>query len=467
MPIERLSADYLVIGSGAMGMAFTDALMTETAATVLIVDQHHRPGGHWNDAYPYVRLHQPSAFYGVNSRPLGDEVRDRFGWNAGLYELASGAEVCAYFDQVMQRQFLPSGRVQYFSSCTFLGDERFVSIPSGREFQVEVKRKVVDASYMKVSVPSVRGPLYEVAPGVRCVPLNELPRRPRPAGGYGIVGAGKTGMDACLWLLANGVEPGAITWIMPRDSWLLDRANIQPHALFARSLMAGAAQMEAIAGAASIDDLFARASAAGVLLRLDERVKPTMYRCATVTQAELAQLRRIRNVVRRGRVKRIAVNEIVLAQGSLPTAPDMLFVDCSADGLEKRPVVPVFDGRSITLQTVRSCQQVFSAAFVGHVEAAGGDDAHKNALCRVVPHPNEALDFLRGTLANALNDLRWSQDASVSAWLAGARLNLFGPRPDSLTADAEALGAVQRFATHLPAAIAKLQALLAESDSRE
>ncbi|MCX5738638.1 MAG: NAD(P)-binding protein, partial [Proteobacteria bacterium] len=425
---ETLSADYLVVGSGAMGMAFTDALMTETSATVLMIDRHHRPGGHWNDAYPYVRLHQPSAFYGVNSKPLGEDVKDRTGWNAGLYELASGAEVLAYFDHVMQRQFLPSGRVEYFPRCEWLGDGRFASIPSGRAYEVRAQ-KVVDATYMRVSVPSVRGPQYAIAPGVRCVPLNELPRCERPADGYTIVGAGKTGMDACLWLLANGVEPDEITWIMPRDSWILDRANIQPGEFFGRSLLSGAKQMEAIAGAASVDDLFARTNASGLLLRLDERVRPTMYRCATVTEAEIAQLRRIRNVVRHGRVRRIEPSEIVLERGAVPSNPGSLYVDCSADALEKRPVAPVFDGARITLQTVRACQQVFSAAFIGHVEAAYRDEAQKNALCAVVPHPNTDIDYLRVTLANALNDLRWSQDAALCAWIARARLNLFGVPP--------------------------------------
>ena len=33
-----LQTDYLVIGSGAMGMAFCDVLLTETDASVLIVD---------------------------------------------------------------------------------------------------------------------------------------------------------------------------------------------------------------------------------------------------------------------------------------------------------------------------------------------------------------------------------------------------------------------------------------------
>jgi hypothetical protein len=455
---ETAPADYLVIGSGAMGMAFTDALLTETHATVLMIDKHHRPGGHWNDAYPYVRLHQPSAFYGVNSLPLGDGVKDRTGWNAGLYELASGAEVLGYFDHVMQRQFLPSGRVQYFPRCEWLGDGRFASIPSGRSYSARVK-KIVDATYMRVSVPSVRGPQYGIAPGVRCVPLNELPRCERPAGGYAIVGAGKTGMDACLWLLANGVDPAEITWITPRDSWILDRANIQPGELFGRSVLAGAKQMEAIAGAASIDELFARANASGVLLRLDERVRPTMYRCATVTEAEAAQLRRIRNVVRLGRVKRIEPNEIALERGTLPSDPRTLYVDCSADALEKRPVAPVFDGDRITLQTVRACQQVFSAAFIGHIEAAYRDEARKNELCTVVPHPNTDIDFLRVTLANALNDLRWSQDAALSRWIASARLNLFGVPPAA--ADAAMIEGAERFAASAPAAIATLQRLLA------
>ena len=54
-------SDYLVVGAGAMGMAFTDVLMTETEATVTIVARHGRPGGHWNASYPVVRLHQPSS----------------------------------------------------------------------------------------------------------------------------------------------------------------------------------------------------------------------------------------------------------------------------------------------------------------------------------------------------------------------------------------------------------------------
>ena len=41
-----LNADYLVIGAGAMGMAFIDTILTETGATVALVNRYDRPGGH-------------------------------------------------------------------------------------------------------------------------------------------------------------------------------------------------------------------------------------------------------------------------------------------------------------------------------------------------------------------------------------------------------------------------------------
>jgi cation diffusion facilitator CzcD-associated flavoprotein CzcO len=42
----------------------------QSRADVIMVDRRHAPGGHWLEAYPFVRLHQPSAYYGVNSLPL-------------------------------------------------------------------------------------------------------------------------------------------------------------------------------------------------------------------------------------------------------------------------------------------------------------------------------------------------------------------------------------------------------------
>jgi cation diffusion facilitator CzcD-associated flavoprotein CzcO len=59
--------------------------LVQTDAHITIIDRHAKPGGHWNDAYPFVALHQPSAFYGVNSLELGTHRKDSFGVNQGRY----------------------------------------------------------------------------------------------------------------------------------------------------------------------------------------------------------------------------------------------------------------------------------------------------------------------------------------------------------------------------------------------
>ena len=108
--MAEIEVDYLVVGAGASGMAFVDALVAEDPdAEVLLVDRRHRPGGHWLDAYPFVRLHQPSAMYGVTSRRLGDDRIDELGPNAGFYERATAAEIVGYYDKVLEEVLIPSG----------------------------------------------------------------------------------------------------------------------------------------------------------------------------------------------------------------------------------------------------------------------------------------------------------------------------------------------------------------------
>ena len=41
-----LEADYVVAGAGAMGMAFTDALVDHADVSVVLVDRRHGVGGH-------------------------------------------------------------------------------------------------------------------------------------------------------------------------------------------------------------------------------------------------------------------------------------------------------------------------------------------------------------------------------------------------------------------------------------
>lgn len=456
-----IDVDYLVVGAGAVGMAFTDVLLSETTATVALVDRYSRPGGHWNRAYPFVRLHQPSAFYGVNSEALGMGRLDTEGGNAGLQELASGAEVVDYFDRVLRERLLPTGRLQYLPEHDVDGSDA-VSVTTGARRPIRA-RKIVDAAHSEVTVPSMRPPTYDVADGIVCVAPNELPSVFGDASEYVVIGAGKTGIDACLWLLDAGVDPDAIRWIVPRDSWFLDRRNIQPVEDNFESTVGGyALQLEASALATSIPDLFRRLEETGQLLRLDPEVTPTMYRCATVTRTELDQLRSISGVVRMGRVRSIGADAIGLDGGTVKTSAGVIHVDCTADGFKRRPPEPVFSGDRIVLQSVRTCQQVFSAALIAHVEATFTDEAEKNALCAVIPSPDADIDWLRTTLVNTESTIRWGSEPRIASWLEGSRLNSVKTGLTGAPTPAQ-IGTLRTIVRHMNGAVDNLRRLLDEA----
>jgi len=442
MPMNTsiLETDYLIIGCGAVGMAFADTILSETNASVLIVDKHTKPGGHWNDAYPFVTLHQPSAFYGVNSKHLGEGKKDKVGLNKGLYELATGAEVSNYFIELMEEEFLPSGRVQYFPECEVKeqGDgffansntHNFVSLKTCEEYQVKVNKKVVDATYFKTSVPSTHTPNFKIDPAVKeagqFIILNDLPNTELKHAEYVIVGAGKTAMDAVIWMLESGITADKITWIMSRDSWLLDRENTQPAPeFFKHSIGAIADQMEALAKADSIDNLFERLEACGSLLRIDKNVQPKIFHGATISRLELDELRKIKNIVRMGRVKVLQKGNMVFAEGEHAVADNTLFIDCSASAVPPRPNVPVFDNNLITVQTVRTVQPAFSAAFIAHIEATYADEEKKNKICSVVPLPDLYTDWIKVTYTNMINQFVWGKESGIRDWLRQSRLDGF------------------------------------------
>ncbi len=423
--MTTLKTDYLIIGSGAVGMAFADVILSETDADIIIVDKHHKPGGHWNDAYSFVTLHQPSAFYGVSSWELSKGRIDQIGLNKGLNELASGAEVSSYFDQVMRHQFLPTGRVRYFPMCEWRDGGQIVSLTSGENFSVEAG-KTVDATFYRTSVPATHTPNFNVADRVRFHPLNDLPHLATAPADYVIVGGGKTAIDAVLWLLEQRVNPDRIQWIRPREGWLFDRATTQPGMAFFESTLGNqAAQMECIAQATGVEDLFDRLEAHGCLTRIDPTVRPSMFHGATISQAEIAELQRVKNVVRLGHVHEIQKDQIILADGTIPTTPETIHIDCSARAVELRDPVPVFQGDLITLQTVRLVQPVFSAALIAHVDVAYETEKEKNRLTAVVPLPNDHTDWLKANAAGMMNQFTWGQDKALRAWMTENRLDGF------------------------------------------
>src|SRR5690242_21538457 len=111
---------------------------------------------------------------------------------------------------------------------------------------------------MQSRVPATEPPPFSVADGVTCIPVGELTKISTAPAGYVIVGAGKTAMDAVCWLLDRGTAPSAITWIRPRDSWLLNRKNFQPATGVVRTFESVVLELEAMAECDSIEEVYAR-----------------------------------------------------------------------------------------------------------------------------------------------------------------------------------------------------------------
>jgi hypothetical protein len=461
-----IDTDYLVVGAGALGMGFVDSLIERCDADVVMIDRRHRPGGHWLDSYPFVQLHQPSMNYGVNSTPLGQDRVEPGGSDAGFYERSSGTEICGYYDEVMRHRFEASGRVRFFPMCDYLGDGRFRSRLTGGETEVTVRRRVVDATYMTTRVPATDPPPFAVAEGVECVPVGALTGVAQPAAGYVIVGAGKTGMDAACWLLDRGTPPDRITWVMPRDSWVLNRAYFQPDDGVVKTFEGVVRELEAAAGCDTVEDVFLRMEADEMIFRLDPTVMPTMLKGATASAGEVEQLRRIENVVRLGHVQRIDVDKITLEGGSVSTAPGNLYVHCATGGLRDAPPKPIFSDDELTLQVITRLSLTLSASLIGFVEASDRSTAEKNRLLVPNPWPHTPFDWLRHILTGMRTELAWQNAADLQQWLDSSRLNLL--RGIEEHADAATVAALQgRFLTAVFPALAKLDEFAAQASDAE
>lgn len=455
------STDYLVVGAGASALAFVDALVAEANVEVTVIERRQAPGGHWLDAYPFVRLHTPSAYYGVNSLPLGRDRIEVDGENAGFYERATGAEVCEYFAQVAAR-LVQTGRVRVLTGHEHLGatgtGEQVRDLASGALHEIEVRRKVVDARYLEASIPATHRTPFEAAASARVVPVGQLPAASGSAAAYVVLGAGKTAVDACVWLLDNDVAPERIRWIRPRDAWFYDRRHFQPLEQVAAIMEGIALDAEAGARAASLEELFEQLETAGRLVRIDRSHPAVMYRGTMLSAVELDAVRQIEDVVRLGRVLRVEADRIVLERGETATSTDALHVDCTARGLRDAPATPIFSAGRIVLQQVRHLSPCFNAAVIAFVEAHREQDADKNRLCPPNPYPSSIREWPRMISRTWRTEARWLTEPDLSGWVANSRLNLLRALPDH-AAEPPAQKAISRYLTHVGNAIQNLTQL--------
>jgi hypothetical protein len=451
---HRVDADYLVVGAGATGMAFTDALVDHAPGVrVAMVDRRDGVGGHWRAAYPFVRLHQSSTYYGVASTLLGDDRRQVAGPEAGLHERADQPTILAYYDRVLADRLLAPGRVQLFTRCDHVGARVFVAQDTGERYEVPERCRVVDARYLSPEVPAETPPPFAVE-GARVVPAGGLPHA-GPTSQHVVVGSGKTATDSVVWLLGHGVDPDAICWVRPREPWMLDRANLEPDPVVYLGMVAGL--MGLASTASSLPGLFAALEEAGTMLRIDRSVTPTMAKAPTLGRWELDLLRTVGNVVRLGRVRVARRGRLDLDGGTVTVADDALVVHCAADGLRRRPLVPIWGPDAITLQPVRAGFPCFGAALVGYVEATRDDDREKNRLCPPSPLGGSLTDWARMNVLGGRASAAFGSAPDVKDWTDRVPLNPARVPPG---AHPPGLGAVlERLAAATPPGLARLAEL--------
>ena len=263
---HSLETDYLVVGCGAAGMAFTDALIAASErATSMMVDRRHAPGGHWNEA---LSVRAPASAVGVLRRELAAARQrdDRPPWTERRASTSARAppRSARYYDRVMQQRLLPSGRVRYFPMCELRRRGTASSRACrARRFEVKVRKKLVDATYLEPSCRQLARRRSRSRRGARCVPVERAAAR-------GAAGRGlrhhrrRQDRDRRLPVAArDGVSPADIRWIKPREAWLVNREFVQGGELVGTLLEGIALQLEAAAQATSLDDLFARLEAGG------------------------------------------------------------------------------------------------------------------------------------------------------------------------------------------------------------
>jgi len=462
---QQLDCDYLVIGAGASGMAFVDTIVTENPkATLIVVDRNHKPGGHWVHAYPYCSLHQTSCNYGVNSMVLGKNLDKKGNERYDVDDRSTGHEVVEYYQRV-RNQFEATGRVRFVCGAEYVGldEAKGVHVVDTQRYhgddnnnnnhggdnynnnndhaflaEVTCRRKLVTVC-TNVTVPSMRKPTIPVHEAASFVPPNALPESIESRKNYQtyvVFGCGKTGADAVVYLLRNGVDPSQIQWIISQDYWYFVRDGFRDFYTCNDNFM------KPFVSSGSVKDVFLEWERRGLVGRIDNNTPaiPEVFKGATMDLEELGLMRSVRNVVRLGRASAVLEDTIVLAKGTLGYDPEStLLVDCMVDkgyGYELPKDFTIFKPGHITMGPMTFLFNASSsAAHIAFLECAlqDKDDAAKNDCCYFIkdtrPEDMGRLENMIGGfyLQNKCAEALMKVVPGGSRFYFGSRTNLLAP----------------------------------------
>jgi len=376
-----------------MGMAFLEELILNSdSKEAIIVDKRSGVGGHWRDSYDFVTLQCNAPVYGLNSAALAPEGP----------ELPTKYQILEHFERGLER-LQKTGRVKFIGQVKYVGKNADGSyklestLVEGLEYNVMVKDKLVDATRTENHVPATRPPKYQVAEGMTVIPVNGLAKLPEgPWSEYYVVGAGKTGMDATLYLLKRQVPPEKVNLVLPNDCWFLDRETLNVPGNFGGKLLK-------VFSDPNLKDVKSHMHALekeGLLTRFSQDIEPTRFRGAVVAEDEVERMRAV-NIIRTGRIERIEKDKIVFANGETrPASSSTLFIDCSSLSTLFDKAKPIFEKKQINLQyTTMPPNPGMAASTIAALDLKYPDNTDKkNEVFPVLDVPQTAVELCAALL---------------------------------------------------------------------
>ena len=193
---------------------------------------------------------------------------------------------------------------------------------------------------------------------------------------YVVLGAGKTGMDCCVYLQRTmKIHPDDITWVISRDVWMMDsQAQVTPSDW---PYMLAKYDGDEAQAAMALEKK-------GFFVRLDKDHTPTVFKFPRIYPDEMKLLRNIKNVIRRGRVTAIQCksNDEVTVEfqktengpwNAFAPAEKCVFVHATSPGPfnDANPDYSVFKSKSkMKLRVIFAPPISFSMSCLAKIEAA-------------------------------------------------------------------------------------------------
>ena len=247
-------------------------------------------------------------------------------------------------------------------------------------------------------------------------------------------------MDAIQRLLSSDVPGEAIHWIMPRQSYVLNRAFQEKGGpglkLMYLKLSECATEQEALQALEEIS----------CLVRVDTSREATCFRFAVLSDAELEEMRKVQDIIMLGHVQQVTADSIVMQKGTIQMVAGALLVDCTANGNGTGSASiasePIWSDTSITLQTCVPSEPW--AAYPNFVNTQAWAETHldtderKNRLCIPLPGDSTPKSFLAFLYINGMFCSQWKTAGIYEGWHRSTVQRGFSCFPDD---DSEAVSA--------------------------